>query len=139
GNSGTCVQRFTVRDTAPPVLTLPADMVLPCPANDTGTNVTGVATAQNACGSTQIYYSDIVSNGCNGAKVISRTWTATDDSGNSTNAVQTITVRDVLTITAPANLVLECPANTATNSTGIASATDGCSSVTISYTDSLSN
>jgi len=43
---------------------------------------------------TALTYSDSVSNGCGGTKVVSRTWTATDQCGNSTNRVQTITVRD---------------------------------------------
>src|SRR5206468_2178536 len=70
--------------------------------------------------------------------VIFRTWTATDDSGLSTNVVQTITVRDTTppTVTAPADVVLECPAITTTNATGVATAQDGCGSVvSLSYSD----
>ena len=59
---------------------------------DTRTNVTGVATAQDDCGKVTVSYSDAVTNGCGGTKVIARTWTATDLCGNSTSAVQTITV-----------------------------------------------
>src|SRR5207249_12034754 len=96
GNTSTCVQRITVRDTAPPALTAPPDMVLDCPATDTSTNVTGAAVAPDGCGgSVKVYYSDVVNNGCGATKVISRTWTATDNSGNSTNVVQTITIRDI--------------------------------------------
>jgi hypothetical protein len=48
----------------PPVISAPPDLVLEYPA-DTGTNVTGVAVAQDACGSVSVfYYSDIVTNGC---------------------------------------------------------------------------
>src|SRR4030095_12139443 len=55
--------------------------------------------------------------------------------------VQTITVRDIgkPTITCPPNVVLECPAVTSTNVTGVATATDTCSQVTISYSDSITN
>src|SRR6266568_481160 len=142
GNSSTCVQQFTVRDTTPPAIAAPPDMVLECPATDISTNVTGVAVAPDACGgSVKIYYSDVVSNSCGATKVIYRTWTATDDSGLSTNVVQTIAVRDTTppTITCPPNLVLECPANTSTNVTGMATAQDACGSVTIGYSDSVSN
>ncbi len=137
GNRNTCVQRITVRDTTPPALAVPADVVLECPATDISTNVTGVAVAQDACGSTLLSYSDIVSNDCGGTKVVSRTWTATDDSGLSTNVVQTITVRDTTppVITCPPDRTLECPADTRTNVTGVATATDGCSQVTISFSD----
>src|SRR5579859_7480571 len=66
---------------------------------------------------------------------------ATDACGNSASAVQTITVHDTTppTITAPPSLVLECPADTTTNNTGVAVAQDGCSSVTLSYSDVVSN
>src|SRR5207244_2582632 len=96
----------------------------------------------DACGgSVKVYYSDIVSNGCGATKVVLRTWTATDEAGNSTNFVQTITVRDTTPplVTAPAHLVLDCPADTRTNVTGVATAQDGCSSVTITYSDVVSN
>src|SRR5205823_5843278 len=73
GNVSTCVQQITVRDTAPPMLTAPPNVVLDCPATDTSTNVTGAAVAPDACGgSVKVYYSDVVSNGCGATKVISR-------------------------------------------------------------------
>jgi len=94
GNTSTCVQRITVRDTTPPVITLPADAVLECPA-DTTTNSTGVATVQDGCGGSVILtYSDIVSNSCGVTKTIWRTWSALDQSGLTNSAVQIITVRD---------------------------------------------
>jgi hypothetical protein len=138
GNVGTALQTITVRDTTPPILTLPPNLTLECPAN-TSTNNTGVATAQDSCSPATVTYSDVVSNNCGGAKIISRVWTATDQCGNTSSATQTITVRDTTppTITAPPNLVLECPADTRTNSTGVAVGQDGCGSVTIQYSDSV--
>jgi hypothetical protein len=134
------VQTITVRDTAPPVIACPADVTLECPAITT-TNVTGAATATDGCSSVAISYSDSVSNSCAGTKVIARTWIATDACGNRASCVQTITVRDTTppVITCPADVTLECPAITTTNVTGAATATDGCSSVSISYSDSVSN
>src|SRR5437667_8348829 len=100
-----------------------------------------MATAQDTCSSVTVGYSDSVSNTCGGSKIISRTWTATDACGNRASCVQTITVRDTTppTITCPSNVVLECPANTAPNYTGVATAQDTCSSVTVSFSDSVSN
>jgi hypothetical protein len=140
GNTTNAVQTITVRDTTPPIITAPADLVLDCPAVTT-TNATGVATASDGCGSVSISYSDSVSNSCGNAKVISRTWTATDQCGNNSSAVQKITVRDITppTITAPANLTIECGSSTATNATGFPTASDGCSAVSISYTDTITN
>jgi hypothetical protein len=42
-------------------------------------------------------------------------------------------------ITAPPSLTLDCPADTSTNSTGVATASDGCSTVTIGYSDAATN
>jgi hypothetical protein len=93
GNQSTCVQRFTVRDAAAPALVAPADLVLECPAN-TSTNVIGVATASDACGPVTITYSESISNSCGGSKFIYRLWTAVDEWGNRTNALQTIAIVD---------------------------------------------
>src|SRR5205823_6020079 len=119
GNSSSCVQIITVRDTTAPTINCPADVVLECPSTQTTTNFTGMATATDGCGSVSISYSDAVTTNCGFSRVISRTWTAIDQCGNSRSCVQTITVRDTTapTITCPANVVLECPANTATNVT----------------------
>jgi hypothetical protein len=142
GNTSTCGQQITVRDTTPPSLTVPADLVLECPAA-TSTNSTGVATASDACGSVTISYTDSVTNGCNGTKVVSRLWTAADSNGNSTNAVQTITVRDTTppVVTSPANIAIACTdsLNPSVNaSLGVATATDGCSGAsTPTYTDQI--
>src|SRR5262249_40946145 len=133
-------QLIAVRDTTPPSLICPADLVLECPA-DTRTNNTGVAVASDECSSVSVRYSDVVTGDCDGSKVIARTWTATDGCGNVTNATQTITVRDTTppSLICPPNLVLECPADTRTNVTGVAIAQDGCSAVNISYSDTVSN
>src|SRR5206468_3404126 len=108
---------------------------------NTSTNNTGVATAQDTCSSVTITFNDSVTNNCAGTKVIARTWTATDACGNAASCVQTITVRDITapTITCPADVVLDCPADTGTNNTGVATAQDACGSVTITYTDSVTN
>jgi hypothetical protein len=141
GNRSTCTQRITVRDTTAPHLVAPPNRVLECPAG-TGTNVTGVATVPDACGPVLINYSDLVSNGCGGTKVVIRTWTAIDESGFSTNVVQTITVVDTTppTITCPADRVFECPVGSTSldpANTGVATAQDACGSVTIASTDAV--
>ena len=99
-----------------------------------------MATAVAVNGPVTVTYADTITNGCGGTKIVSRLWTATDVCGNSTNALQTITVQDTTppSISAPADVVLECPANTATNATGIATASDTCGSVTLSYSDQVS-
>jgi hypothetical protein len=136
GNTNSGVQTITVQDTIKPTLQCPPDKVLDCPAA-TGTNVTGVATAQDTCGQVTLRYTDVVTNQCTGARVILRTWTATDECGNSTSATQTITVKDTTkpVLTLPSNRVLQAPADTSTNATGVATATDTCSPATVRYSD----
>src|SRR5207237_868391 len=103
----------------------------------TRTNVTGVATATDTCSSVSIGYSDVTNSGCGGTYTILRTWTATDACTNSASCVQTITVHDTNapSITCPGSVTLNCPADTRTNVTGVATATDACSSLSVSYSD----
>ena len=138
GNVATCVQTITVEDMTPPTITCPADVTLECPG-DTTTGNTGVATGSDDCGSVTITYSDSETPGaCPGAYTVSRTWTATDECGNVATCVQTITVEDMTppTITCPADVTLECPGDTTTGNTGVATGSDDCGSVTITYSDS---
>src|SRR2546427_5021541 len=93
GNSASALQTITVRDTTPPSLRLPANLVQQCPG-DTRTNVTGVPTVSDGCSSIAVNYSDVVSNGCAATKTVWRTWTAIDACGNATNGLQTISVID---------------------------------------------
>src|SRR5262249_21787547 len=108
GNSSTCVQQITIRDTTTPQLSLPPNIVLQCPA-DTSTNNTGVATAVDTGGAVSIWYSDTVTNSCSGSKIVSRLWTATDLAGNTSSGVQTITVQDTLSLIIPSNVSVQCP------------------------------
>src|SRR5260370_34076504 len=59
GNQSSGVQRITVRDTTPPTIIAPPDVVLECPATDVSTNVTGAAVALDSCGSVSLTYSDV--------------------------------------------------------------------------------
>jgi len=138
-NSVSCVQMITVRD----ITGRPSPAARPrleCPAVTT-TNATGVATAQDTCSQVTIRYSDSVTNNCGATKVIARTWTATDACGNSSSCVQTIMVLDTTrpSLICPTNVTLDCPANTSTNVTGVATAQDGCGAVTVTYLDSVTN
>src|SRR5207249_6975645 len=53
GNQVSRAQTITIRDTTPPSLIMPANVVQQCPG-DTRTNVTGVARATDGCGSVKI-------------------------------------------------------------------------------------
>jgi len=138
GNTSSCVQTITVQDTTPPAIACPDDLTLECPA-DTFPSTTGEATATDACGAVTIRYDDDVTPGCGGTLIISRTWTAEDECGNTSSCVQTITVQDTTPpeITCPDDVILECPADTSPASTGEAMATDACGDVTITHEDDV--
>jgi len=125
-------------DNTDPVITCPANVSVEC-GGDTSPASTGTATATDACDpSPTITFSDSSAANCGNTEVITRTWTATDVSANSSNCVQTITVVDTTlpTVSCPANVSVECGGDTSPASTGTATGTDGCGSVTITFADS---
>ena len=94
GTSVSCVQIITVVDTTPSVITCPADVTIECDESSSPSN-TGIPTATDSCGTPTITWSDVMYlDGFNGTGYIERTWTATDDCGNSASCVQIITVVD---------------------------------------------
>jgi hypothetical protein len=138
GNSGTAVQRLTILDRTPPRLTTPADRTVDCSAA-TAPSDTGVATATDTCGNATVSYTDSFAPGCGNNGVISRTWKAMDDCGNSTTGVQRITIvdRTAPLIACPPARTIECSDSTAPAATGTATASDNCSTATVTYTDSF--
>ncbi|NIP27414.1 MAG: hypothetical protein GWN67_03330, partial [Phycisphaerae bacterium] len=79
--------QITVLDGTAPVISCPGDVTLECPA-DTNPANTGTATATDNCDDEPaITYGDVLSGSC--PEVIVRTWTATDDAGNSSSCEQT--------------------------------------------------
>jgi len=108
GNTTTATQMITVQDTTPPVLSLPPNLTLECPADTQPAN-TGVATAQDNCGTPTVTHSDLVTDGCGASKTIARTWTAVDECGNSSSLTQTIVVQDTTPPTVTVrNIKVEC-------------------------------
>src|SRR5512138_798590 len=139
GNRATASQTIILRDTAPPMVTIPGDVTVEVPG-EAGTNTTGTATGQDPTG-VSVSYSDVVSNVCGLARVIFREWVVTDAAGNTSRGTQTITVSDTTApeLSAPGEVSLEAPAQPTTNLTGVASATDAGGRVQVSYSDISSN
>jgi hypothetical protein len=116
----------------PPVMNCPGDITISCSSVATPANC-GTPTAVDNKGKsvTATYTDDIDEN------VITRTWTATDASGNYTIGVQTITINDATkpVITDVTDKVVNCGASTLPAATGTATATDNCSIPVVTYTD----
>jgi len=93
GNSTTKNQVISVVDDVPPILYKPDNYSAEC-GESTHPDNTGWATAVDACGGdVDITYSDATEgNQCAG--LIIRTWSATDECGNVTTAVQNIYISD---------------------------------------------
>ena len=136
GNTSTCDQIITVVDTTPPVVACPADVTVEC-GDDTSSASTGVATGTDGCGTVTITESDTSVATCGLTEIITRTWTATDECGNSSSCTQTITVVDTTppVVACPADVTVECGDDTSSASTGVATGTDGCGTVTITEAD----
>ena len=92
GNS--CWGHATVEDKLPPILTCARDTCVPC-YSETTPFFTGTPGVRENCGSYTISYKDNVTQGScaiGNDRVIRRTWTVIDASGNKATCVQTITV-----------------------------------------------
>ncbi len=138
GNTSTASQTITVTDTVAPVIAaLPAPSTINCPAQPEF----AVATATDNCGSTFLTFADVTTPGaCAGSYSVTRTWTATDQCGNSSNASQTINVIDntaPVISTLPATSTISCPAQP---EFAQASAVDACGSAfTLTSADVTTN
>ena len=93
GNTATAEQRITVTDSGGPTLVgLPADVTIGC----ADTLPTARPTATDACDDEVAITEsrERVDGACPGDYRVVRTWTATDDCGNTAVGTQTVTVRD---------------------------------------------
>jgi hypothetical protein len=142
GNSSSQDQTVVIRDVTAPSITCPASVTLSCQDN-TSIEATGSATASDNCSATSISYSDVSTQSADANDAahynytITRTWTATDVTGNRTSCDQTITVQDVTApaITCPASVTLNCEDNTSIAANGSATGSDICSPVAITSSD----
>ncbi len=106
GNSSTCSFTVTVLDIQPPTITCPANLSFQCSSLVPPFNIATVTAADNCGSPTVTWVSDVITNQtCVNRYTLTRTYRATDASGNSTSCAQTITVNDniapVITFTDP--------------------------------------
>jgi large repetitive protein len=133
GNSTTLVQNINVQDTTAPVFTfVPSALTYECDQTVAEVN----AQATDNCGNVVVTWADAIQTGnCAQNYTIVRTFTATDECGNSATATQIITVQDttapVFTFV-PSALTYECDQTVAEVN---AQATDNCGSVVVTWAD----
>jgi gliding motility-associated-like protein len=115
GNINNSVQTITLEDSTAPTFTVPTDITIECDIDPNDLSFTGdVINESDNCNNPvgEATYSDnIISNTpCTGAVVINRTWTLSDDCGNTNSAIQTITLEDSTapTFTVPIDITIEC-------------------------------
>jgi len=109
GESGFCSQTVQVVDTTPPTITCAGPQTVECPTPPNFTN----PTVSDACDpNPTVTFTDTTTAGtCPDSHNFTRTWTATDCSGNHASCSQTITVVDTTapTITCPGPQTIQCP------------------------------
>ncbi len=109
GNYATAVQNITVIDTVDPILIgVPANAVVECSDIPAPAEVT----ASDICDeNVEVIYTFEIIEGSGCSYLIERTWTATDDCGNSVSATQTLEVVDTIDpilIGVPGDVTVEC-------------------------------
>jgi len=110
----TCTQLLFIEDTVAPEITCPADIALEC-GDPLDPASTGSATANDACGTVVVTYTDFTLTPASGdAEGIARFWTATDACGNTAFCTQNITVPDAT----PPAVSIVCPPDTTIEFTG---------------------
>ena len=128
-NTASCLQLIVVQDTTAPVIVCPADITLDCPSMTNPAN-TGRPTATDECNNPPVITrsDNVLPGACAGTRTIERTWIATDACGNVATCLQLIVVQDTTPpdVTCPADITLNCPADTDPSNTGTATGTDEC-------------
>jgi len=129
GNYTSQTQIITVIDTTAPVLHgVPVDETVECDAIPEPP----VVTATDNCATPPVIFEEQVEPGdCEGQATVTRTWTATDDSGNPTSRSQIITVIDTTSPvinTIVADITAECDA---VPLPATVTASDNCSNPTV--------
>ncbi|WP_449374887.1 HYR-like domain-containing protein, partial [Bizionia algoritergicola] len=143
GNTASEVQVITVQDTTAPVLDpAPADITVECDAVPTA-SATDLSATDNCDANITVTYLEERANGnCDSNYTLTRTWTATDDCGNTASEVQVITVQDTTAPVldpAPADITVECDAVPTASATDL-SATDNCdANITVTYLEERAN
>lgn len=130
GNISYCTQVITVNSTGGLSISCPDNISYACAGDVNPANSEEVTASAGCGGSVTITFSpDVISNQtCANSYTITRTYTATDATGNSVSCDQTITIsdEDAPTITCPEDVTVGCSADVPDADTGSISTEDNC-------------
>jgi hypothetical protein len=138
GNTASCDQMITITDTTPPTVTCPTDVSVQCVADLPPVDIGSVTASDDCDPAPVVTHIGDVSDGYSCPEVITRTYRATDATGNFAECTQTITLHDTErpVVTCAADITVSCEESTDPSNTGFATATDNCTDPqTVSYSD----
>ena len=111
GNENICWADLLVEDKGNPTIACPENVRIPCDADLTDPAVSGIPVTDDNCIVSSVLFSDNDDDisSC-GTGVVLRTWTVMDQSGNSAQCLQLITLFDdtPVAITTPPDVTLDC-------------------------------
>ncbi len=120
----------TVNDTQAPTISCPAPLTVSCTGEIPAPDISSVTASDNCSGVTVTFVDDVISNQtCPNKYTVTRTYRATDNTGNTATCTQLITVNDQ---TAP---VISCPADITIPTSGACTAI---ANFTVNATDNCS-
>lgn len=93
-NTATCIQTVSIQDNTPPNMLVPSNKQIDCLAS-ANPNITGQPITNDVCSDVTVSYVDSTETIDACTSKIYRTWTATDECGNSRIGVQIITRADL--------------------------------------------
>jgi len=134
GNSSTCTQTITIVDTTAPSFNeeLPADMTVDCTHPEAD-----VLTASDNCQDVSVNFEENIAAGsCPNQYTVTRTWSVSDDCGNSTSHTQVIEVVDNTAPVITGDVEVMIPCEDYSEEVPHATASDNCGEVTLTWTDS---
>lgn len=138
GFTSSCQQTIEFSDEGAPQIECPENQEIPC-ATDTQPSVLGFPEVSDNCDPNPIvtYQDELGAPGCE--QLLTRIWTATDQTGNESNCTQLITLVDTEapTILCPPNITVLCGNQDDLSITGTPVVEDNCTTVTFSFTDNL--
>ena len=135
GNSINVTQTITVNDITPPTASNPGGIDVECVGDVPAADISVVTDAADNCTALPVvaFVSD-ASDGNTCPEVITRTYSVTDDCGNSINVTQTITVNDITPPTAsnPGGIDVECVGDVpAADISVVTDAADNCTALPV--------